>query len=259
MGGLFTDSVSSNTLEGENYVIIQQLSRYLIKTFKSAQAGKAPVGNATYLQSISKLQYLIVTVAKPEDLRNTENQLAAFANRAGYLIAQTCQRLDALVEKGQSFTSAFQAVQWLGFRAARAHCMYSMLVSFVKQVELAKTNEPTLYPVLKNLCDLYALYYTERELGEFLEASQYSPVQAGWIHEQVEAIMREIRPNAVALVDAFNHSDRDLNSALGRYDGNVYEALFEWTKRDPMNKTDVVACYEDTIKPIVTKQYKSKM
>ena len=200
-----------------------------------------------------------MTVAKPEDLRNTENQLAAFANRAGYLIAQTSNRIDQLMAKGQSYTSAFQAVQWTAIRAGRAHCMYTILISFNSFVASAKQSYPELVPQLTKLRDLFALYYTERDLGEFLEASQYSPVQAGWIHEQVEAIMREIRPNAVALVDAFNHSDRDLNSALGRYDGNVYEALFEWTKRDPMNKTDVVACYEDTIKPIVTKQYKSKM
>jgi acyl-CoA oxidase len=256
---MFTNHVSSNTLEGENYVIIQQLSRYLIKTYQGALAGKAPVGNAKYLLPISKRQYLTVTVANPEDLRKTENQLASFANRAGYLISRTSQRLEELMAKGQSFTSAFQSIQWLGIRAARAHCMYTILVSFVNQVEKAKEEQPALYSVLKSLCDLFALYHTERDLGDFLEASQYSPVQAGWIHEQVEAILREIRPNAVALVDAFNHSDRDLNSALGRYDGNVYEALFEWTKRDPMNKTDVIECYEDTIKPIITKQYKAKL
>jgi len=255
MGELFTSYVSNNTLEGENYVIVQQLSRYLIKSFQGARAGKAPVGNAKYMLPISKQQYLTVTVARPEDLRATANQLNAFANRAGYLIAQVVKRVETQVAAGQSFTAAFQAVQWLGFRAARAHCMYTILVNFVNLTEQARQTDPELYPVLKPLCDLFALYNTERDLGEFLEASQYSPIQSGWIHEQVEALLREVRPNAVALVDAFNHSDRDLNSALGRHDGNVYEALFNWTKRDPLNKTDVIGSYQDVIRPIITKQY----
>jgi len=34
-------------------------------------------------------------------------------------------------------------------------------------------------------------------------------------------------PNAVALVDAFEFPDRVLNSTIGRFDGNVYEALYE--------------------------------
>jgi acyl-CoA oxidase len=38
--------------------------------------------------------------------------------------------------------------------------------------------------------------------------------------------MKNIRPNAVALVDAFDFSDTALNSSIGRYDGNVYEEMY---------------------------------
>lgn len=48
------------------------------------------------------------------------------------------------------------------------------------------------------------------------------------------------RPEAVSLVDAFDHSDYVLNSPLGRYDGNVYEDLFRWAQRSALNKEEVV-------------------
>ena len=48
------------------------------------------------------------------------------------------------------------------------------------------------------------------------------------------------RPEAVCLVDAFDHSDYVLNSPLGRYDGNVYEDLFRWAQRSALNKEEVV-------------------
>ena len=32
---------------------------------------------------------------------------------------------------------------------------------------------------------------------------------------------------------------RNLQSQLGRYDGNVYESLFEWAKQAPLNQTEV--------------------
>lgn len=35
--------------------------------------------------------------------------------------------------------------------------------------------------------------------------------------------MRAVRPNALALVDSFAYPDYQLNSALGRKDGNVYQ------------------------------------
>jgi hypothetical protein len=47
------------------------------------------------------------------------------------------------------------------------------------------------------------------------------------------------RPDAVALVDSFDYHDDTLNSALGRYDGRVYEKMYELTKKNPMNKQSV--------------------
>lgn len=49
------------------------------------------------------------------------------------------------------------------------------------------------------------------------------------------------RPNAVAIMDAYEFPDVMLNSVLGSYDGNVYERIFESTKRDEMNKSVVCA------------------
>ena len=52
-------------------------------------------------------------------------------------------------------------------------------------------------------------------------------------------LFAEIRPNAVALVDAFDYPDQVLNSCLGRYDGRVYEALWDYCQQSPMNEKDV--------------------
>ena len=49
-----------------------------------------------------------------------------------------------------------------------------------------------------------------------------------------------ISQEAVPLVDAFDFHDQILNSALGRYDGDVYRHLYEWALRAPRNKTEVL-------------------
>lgn len=63
--------------------------------------------------------------------------------------------------------------------------------------------------------------------------------QLAQITQRIKALMAEIRPNSVALVDAFDYRDEMLNSTLGRYDGNVYESMFEWAKRSPLNRMEV--------------------
>ena len=47
----------------------------------------------------------------------------------------------------------------------------------------------------------------------------------------------------MCLVDAFDYSDYVLNSALGRYDGNVYEDLFRWAQRSVLNDEQVMLSY----------------
>ena len=51
--------------------------------------------------------------------------------------------------------------------------------------------------------------------------------------------MCPIRREAVPLVDAFDIPDAVLNSALGRYDGDVYRHLYEWAQKAPRNKSEV--------------------
>ena len=54
------------------------------------------------------------------------------------------------------------------------------------------------------------------------------------------SLLEQIRPNAVALVDSFEFSDRQLGSVLGRYDGHVYENLLKFAENSPLNKTQVI-------------------
>lgn len=59
------------------------------------------------------------------------------------------------------------------------------------------------------------------------------------VNQRVKELLALIRPDAVALVDSFDFNDLFLGSVLGRYDGNVYENMFEWSKKSPLNKTEV--------------------
>lgn len=59
------------------------------------------------------------------------------------------------------------------------------------------------------------------------------------ISARIKELLSQLRVNAVALVDAFDFRDQKLNSVLGRYDGNVYENMFEWARNSPLNATEV--------------------
>jgi len=58
-------------------------------------------------------------------------------------------------------------------------------------------------------------------------------------------------PETIGLTDAFGFTDWDLGSALGVYDGKVYEALWERAQTEPLNRTQVPVAYEASIKHIL--------
>ncbi|RDD36009.1 Peroxisomal acyl-coenzyme A oxidase 1 [Trichoplax sp. H2] len=72
-----------------------------------------------------------------------------------------------------------------------------------------------------------------------------------FVRERIQYCYKQLRPNLVGLVDAFAFADQSLNSALGAYDGDVYNRLYNWAKRAPLNKTDVHSSYHKYLKPIL--------
>lgn len=71
----------------------------------------------------------------------------------------------------------------------------------------------------------------------------------------MESILIELRPDVVALADAFDIPDSVLNSTIGRKDGNVYEALFEAAKKSRINKHVPFVGYETVLKPHLDAEY----
>lgn len=85
-------------------------------------------------------------------------------------------------------------------------------------------------------------------LFSFSQAGLLTVPQMLQISARVKELLSQLRPNAVALVDAFDFHDKKLNSVLGRYDGNVYENMFEWARNAPLNTTEVSHCAHFVLK-----------
>ena len=110
---------------------------------------------------------------------------------------------------------------------------------------------------LKNLCYIYALHLIHKHLGDFLSTNTITPEQASLANNQLRSLYSQLRPNAVALVDAFDYTDHYLGSVLGRYDGNVYPKLFEEALKDPLNDSVVPDGYHEYIRPFIKQHLRS--
>lgn len=107
---------------------------------------------------------------------------------------------------------------------------------------------------LEYLFGIYSLYLIHKHQGDFLTTGCITSEQASLANDQLRALYTLVRPNAVALVDAFNYTDHFLGSILGRYDGNVYRKLYEEAWKDPLNESVVPDGYLEYVRPLLKQQ-----
>jgi acyl-CoA oxidase len=173
------------------------------------------------------------------DFNNHELQLRAFGHRAAHLIANAVDQID---NQKKSWNSMLVEVN----RISRAHCQYLLVKNFITAIQEQPQqigdeklrilhNSPALKKVMESVCNLFVLYTMEKEIGEFFECRFIRDSEAKLLRSQVYDLLKEIRPNAVSLVDAFYIPEFSLQSALGRYDGKVYETMIEWASKEPLN------------------------
>lgn len=178
-----------------------------------------------------------------DDLTNPEVILNAFGYRAAYFAAQLVEQLD---HQGQTWNNMLVEVN----RVSRAHCQYMLVRNFFVGLRQA---DHQLQPVLLVLARLFALHMMEQELADFMLTGYISSAQGKSLRKLVLDLIFKIRNDAVALVDAFALPDYYLHSALGGYEGKVYESMARMAELEPLNQTQVTDMYEEYIKPHVYK------
>ncbi|KAF9978994.1 acyl-coenzyme A oxidase [Actinomortierella ambigua] len=257
---LFASIVPSNTYEGDNYVLTQQLARYIIKEVKMARTNPDEVTPfSRYLvratQNTSAFGRETCSVAQDKDWLSLEVQLAAFEHRAARLAVELADNVEGAGTDGNWSDHNIEC-----YRISHAHAQYVMVMWFGQAIQEATSAdadsgrpqvEGSTAQVLWQLSHLHALHTIQTHLADFVEDGYLLPSQCQSLRRQVKALVASLADNAVALVDAFDHPDFILNSALGAHDGDAYKRLWDAAQSEPLNQRKVCDGYEEYIRPLL--------
>ena len=72
-----------------------------------------------------------------------------------------------------------------------------------------------------------------------MKAQYLSSSDLDALRQRMFCLYDQLRPDAVGIVDSFELTDGMLDSAIGRYDGRVYEALYQSAAESALNATQV--------------------
>ncbi|KAL4157190.1 hypothetical protein PRNP1_006215 [Phytophthora ramorum] len=238
---MFAELVGANTYEGTFDVLVQQHARYLLKTLASLPATEESTKFLTQVKRFSDIK-LRCKAQTSEDFSNLDLLLEAFQTRTARIVLTLANKMKATKGDGN-------ACMVLMTRASTAHAELILLEAFIRGSRSLPSGPEK--QAMTQLCSLFGVWLITNSIGDFRQHDYLSSSQVDLVREQVVRLLPIIRKNCVLLTDAWDFSDFELNSTIGRYDGDMYRALVRRAADEPLNKTQVSEGYEKYLKPLI--------
>jgi len=244
------------TYEGDFVVLSIQVGQQILNAVSAKMMkGKKSNPNTPLLQYIYDFDPM--TPRKPPSageleglLKDPKFLLEAIQYRANFLHYNTAKTLqEAIAASGKMDAAALDTVKIELCECTWAHGYVLHAHFFLERLKQIEKDFPHIKPVLTPLYELFCLtvmstsYDKGGGFGDFVAAGVLPAAGKNVVMKRTKELLQQIRPLAVPIVDAWNIPDFVVNSCLGRYDGRYVDSLYESTKYEPLNQTDVAEGY----------------
>ncbi|ORY05573.1 hypothetical protein BCR34DRAFT_519496 [Clohesyomyces aquaticus] len=233
--GVNADYLSKPTVEGDNWMITQQVAAHLIKKMASCVSNpnappKDPTDTLFQFYLKNHAHHIPQNVVRADQISD-QAIVEAFQWRAADLSYRAYQ---ARVVDKKPWTKLMIQLHSL----SRAYSEHILVTTFYNYFQTTSTNLSSPTPAVLRTCfRLYALFTLDTFSSSFTLTNSVAAESIPVLQDAILNLMVELRPHAVKLVDAWSIPDFLLQSALGRYDGRVYEELYDMAhRRNPLNK-----------------------
>uniref|UniRef100_T1PGZ2 Acyl-CoA oxidase n=1 Tax=Musca domestica TaxID=7370 RepID=T1PGZ2_MUSDO len=257
LGNLFAVSTAACTYEGENSVLYLQVGKILMKVWADVLEGKKLMPTMAYFTECANRPQFPQWTGTWDCLVRALQYACVGATRVAY------KSYSARLKDGQSQPVAVNNTGLELTKAAELHGRVYVASNFYEEVINGPTKSersPQFQKVLENLLELHLIQTFFRHLGDILRFLPVTENEIAALQIRLEEVLKKLRPDVVAITDGFEFHDKVLNSALGSYDGNVYERLFEAALKHPLNKKPVPDFFGKYLKPFMKENaMKSKL
>lgn len=223
------------TFEGDNTVLMQLVAKNLLTEFGDKLKSLRPAQLAAFLlrhkfAHVAKQNPLLCLNVAKGHLLDSAVQLMYFRFREESLLLKNAQLFRRLLLSEQADTAgtvlphpapdtrhsapyaAFTRLQPELLELAQAYAERTILQYFTEAIE-AVENRP-LQAVLKRLANLFALTHLNEHRAWYLERGTFTAVKSGAMRTVALRLCRDLRQDAVALVDAFGIPDACLAAPI---------------------------------------------
>eukprot|EP00698_Gefionella_okellyi_P020463 TRINITY_DN6420_c0_g1_i1.p1 TRINITY_DN6420_c0_g1~~TRINITY_DN6420_c0_g1_i1.p1 ORF type:complete len:655 (-),score=152.71 TRINITY_DN6420_c0_g1_i1:39-2003(-) len=200
------------TFEGDNYVLLQQVSRHLLKEYQTQMSAGSYSGDLSFMSLLS--------APISDNVRSESYQRRAFAEREAVLLTRSAEALQkALMQVGNPM-AAWNMCTDVTTELARAHVERISYEAFVAAIAAAPA--PVQGPLIL-LRDLYALWRLHSDVS-FWRTTEVAQRDRDRIDQTVNELCAQIRPLAGDLVDSFHIHEKLLGAIAGDWQQKLSKA-----------------------------------
>lgn len=240
LGDLRNDNDPNCTYEGDNSVLLQQTSNFLLALLDREGAGpggarfESPLKSVDFLAAYPALLGRRFAAASLQDCLDSAVPLAAYEWLVCYLLRESHQKLAREKRAGSSDFDARNNSQ--------AYCCRPLALAFLELTVLRRFHQhthqpgvpPPLRAVLRRLSALYGLWSLSQHSALLYRGGYFSGEQAGkMLEDAILELCSQLKDDAVALVDVLAPPDFVLDSPIGRADGQLYRNLWGAVLQQP--------------------------
>ncbi|MFA9186966.1 acyl-CoA dehydrogenase [Flavobacterium sp. FBOR7N2.3] len=214
---LKNDTEIYTTFEGDNTVLMQLVAKNRLAEFRKSFGEMGSFGIINYVyenakSAIAEKNPLVIRKTDEEHLLDSEFHLQAFQHREKTILASAAKRIKKLIDNGLEVYDAFNVVQHQMIDVAEAYLDRVVLEQF--QIAIAAVEDEKSKAILTKLNQLFALSQIEKNKAWYLEDGYMEPVKTKAIRKIVNQLCWDVRPDAVALVNAFAIPDSCLAAPI---------------------------------------------
>ncbi|XP_063946896.1 acyl-coenzyme A oxidase 3, peroxisomal isoform X2 [Daucus carota subsp. sativus] len=207
IGQLKSEYDVQSTFEGDNKVLMQQVSKALLSEFVSARKKKRPL-KGLGLEHMNKPCPVIPSKLTSSALRSIDFQIEILCLRERDLLNRFSAEVAEYQAQGVSIEKAFTLTYQTAEDLGKAFADLAILRTFL-EAELAESTGE-----LKDILSIVRSMYVTTTLEEdaaFLRYGYLSTDNAAVVRKEVTKLCGELRPHALALVKSFGIPDAFLS------------------------------------------------
>ncbi|CAH2244221.1 jg20166 [Pararge aegeria aegeria] len=228
IGDLRNENDANCTYEGENSLLLQQNSNWLLGVWPKRRqikiAQESPLGTLEFLENVDEVLMKPCSWKTMDELIDPYNLTQMYKWLTAYMLKTTYEKVAKLKREGADNLQAKNDSQ--SYNAVTLSVIYGENYILNHFYKTAKSFEDeACRKVLLKMVSLYGAFLLEKHMATLYIGGYFSLDQGLHLREGILKMCSLLAPEAVALTDTLAPPDFCMKSVLGMSDGEAYKHL----------------------------------